>query len=128
MALVGHTPSDEHPHPSSKSAGISEKQEEFLKASVLKASVLKASLLEKISEKSTPAESGLTEEGGHGPEEVRERSSPSPISTISSSGEVGGVYMLYSDISNSEDEEEEASGMLCPWRCIESGSSVMGLD
>lgn len=65
-------------------------------------------MLEKISEKLLSAGKGAREEGGEG-EEDRERYSPSPVSTVSSSGEVGGVYMLYSDATHSE-EDDEASG------------------
>ena len=101
-SLKGHTFSDEHTH-LLKAQGSSDKQE-----SLLKASLLKATLLEKISGKLPFAERSVGEEGVEG-EEDGEHYSPSPVSTVSSSGEVGGVYMLYSDATHSEDEEE-ASG------------------
>jgi hypothetical protein len=37
-------------------------------------------------------------------EEDNEMYSPSPVSTVSSSGEVGGVYTLFSDLVHSEED------------------------
>ena len=51
------------------------------------------------------AGSGAAGEGDDGSEIY----SPSSVSTVSSSGEVGGVYTLYSDMVHSE-EEQELSG------------------
>lgn len=39
-------------------------------------------------------------------EDDSEMYSPSPVSTVSSSGEVGGVYTLYSDALPSEEEQD----------------------
>ncbi len=79
-----------------------------------KHSLLKTSLLEKLSErladKLTASDKGLTSEDNKELEEDKETYSPSPVSTVSSSGEQGGVYMLYSDATHSEDEEQEGSG------------------
>ena len=81
-----------------------------------KPSVLKASLLEKLSErlaavdKVSPApEKSAGDESKEG-EEDREMYSPSPVSTVSSSGEQGGVYMLHSDGTHSDEGEQEGSG------------------
>ena len=44
-------------------------------------------------------------------EDEGEMYSPSPVSTVSSSGEVGGVYTLYSENIHSEvEDEQELSG------------------
>ena len=51
--------------------------------------------------------------GGDG-EDGGETYSPSPVSTVSSSGEVGGVYTLFSDALHSE---EDLSGMQDRTQC-----------
>ena len=92
MSLTG-SDSTHQPHPHSKAS--SDKPE---------TQGQKLSLFERLlSEKG-----GGPDSGGPG-EEEGEGYSPSPISTVSSSGEVGGVYTLYSDMVQS-DEEKVTSG------------------
>lgn len=43
---------------------------------------------------------------GDGGDDDSEAYSPSPVSTVSSSGEVGGVYTLYSDVIHSDDDQD----------------------
>lgn len=62
--------------------------------------------MERLSEKLL-SDGGGSDVGG---EEEGDLYSPSPVSTVSSSGEVGGVYTLYSDMMHSEDEKD-LSGM-----------------
>ncbi len=60
--------------------------------------MLQLSLSEKISEK--PAAAGRGGEGereGEGEGDEGSERTPSPVSTVSSSGEVEGVYTLYTD-------------------------------
>ena len=64
------------------------------------ARMLQISLSEKISEKLAAVLGG----GGEG-EEGSERS-PSPCSTVSSSGEVEGVYTLYTDEASQSSDDE----------------------
>lgn len=52
--------------------------------------------------------------GGGDPEDEVEMFSPSPVSTVSSSGEVGGVYTLYSDATHSEDDKDLSGMHTCP--------------
>lgn len=72
--------------------------------------LLKVSLLEKLSERLVAADKVAAGVDSKELEDDGETYSPSPVSTVSSSGELGGVYMLYSDGSHSEDEEQEGSG------------------
>ena len=65
---------------------------------------LKLSLLEKIS-KFSRIVSDMGSTLGGDVEDEGEAYSPSPSSTVSSSGEMGGVYTLYSG-TNSEDDKE----------------------
>lgn len=71
--------------------------------------------LEKVTEKLSCANNvgvapDLVGASGDDGEDEGDLYSPSPVSTISSSGEAGGVYTLYSDAANSEDERD-LSGM-----------------
>ena len=63
---------------------------------------LKFSNLEKFTD------GGVSDVGGAyiGDDDGSEMYSPSPVSTVSSSGEVGGVYTLYSDAMHSEDDKD----------------------
>ena len=78
-----------------------EQQEKFVRT-------LQASLSEKISEKVPVLDVPASVEQS---EDLFDVSTPSVSSTVSSSGDVEGVYTLYSDeMTQSSDGEEEAAG------------------
>ena len=69
------------------------------------ARLLQMSLSEKISEKFTALS------GGEGDGE--EGRTPSPVSTVSSSGEVEGVYTLYTPDRSQSSDDDDDSGRSC---------------
>ena len=80
-----------------------EQQEKFVRT-------LQASLSEKISEKVSTLDAAAAP-GGDQPEDLFCGSTPSVSSTVSSSGDVEGVYTLYSDeLTQSSEDEDEAPG------------------
>jgi hypothetical protein len=87
-----------------------EQQEKFVRT-------LQASLSEKISEKVPVLDMPASLEHS---EDLFEISTPSISSTVSSSGDVEGVYTLYSDeMTQSSDGEEEVPGMYsCVCVCV----------
>ena len=81
-----------------------EQQEKFVRN-------LQASLSEKISEKVPTLDTASL--GGDLPEDLFLLSTPSVSSTVSSSGDVEGVYTLYSDeMTQSSEDEDEVPGEL----------------
>ena len=81
-----------------------EQQEKFVRT-------LQASLSEKISEKVPTLDTASS--GGEQPEDLFFVSTPSVSSTVSSSGDVEGVYTLYSDeMTQSSEDEDEVPGEL----------------
>ena len=70
--------------------------------------MLQMSLSEKISEKLAAMSGGGGDEGKKG-EEGNERS-PSPASTVSSSGEVEGAYSLYTDDDDGSQSGDDGEG------------------
>ena len=78
-----------------------EQQDKFVRA-------LQASLSEKISEKVPVLDAPPSAENS---EDLFDVSTPSVCSTVSSSGDVEGVYTLYSDeMTQSSEDEEETTG------------------